>query len=193
MDILRASAIDTVLVCGLITSVCVQHSAFGVFEAGYRTLLVEDACGDRGRARHEAALALYGGYMYELITSEELADPVRGMRMAKPVWITMNDVKAKSDHVVSRDSSTGSLLDAAGAGGSLIVDSAIVGTERNKKKRKVSADTTTVLNEQVLHCIDIDRSTCSGAEEVEHQSIHDGIKKDAANQIETDSIIIVTA
>ena len=192
MDILRASAIDTVLVCGLITSVCVQHSAFGVFEAGYRTLLVEDACGDRGRARHEAALALYGGYMYELITSEELADPVRGMRMAKPVWITMNDVKAKSDHVVSRDSSTGSLLDAGTAGGSLIVDSDIVGTERSKKKRKVSADTT-VLNEQVLHCIDIDRSTCSGAEEVEHQSIHDGIKKDAANQIETDSIIIVTA
>ena len=152
MDILRASAIDTVLVCGLITSVCVQHSAFGVFEAGYRTLLVEDACGDRGRARHEAALALYGGYMYELITSEELADPVRGMRMAKPVWITMNDVKAKSDHVVSRDSSTGSLLESD----SQIVD--IVGKERNKKKRKVSSDTTD-LNEQVLHWIY--RSTCS--------------------------------
>ena len=90
--------------------------------------------------------------MYELITSEELADPVRGMRMAKPVWITMNDVKAKSDHVVSRDSSTGSLLDSD----SQIVD--IVGTERNKKKRKVSSDTTD-LNEQVLHWIY--RSTCS--------------------------------
>lgn len=51
MDILRVSGIDTVLVCGLITSVCVQHSAFGVFEAGYRTLLVEDACGDRGMGR----------------------------------------------------------------------------------------------------------------------------------------------
>jgi len=57
-----------VLVCGLITSVCVQHSAFGVFEAGYRTILVTDACADRGKERHNAALALYGDYMYELRT-----------------------------------------------------------------------------------------------------------------------------
>lgn len=34
MDILRVAGIETVLVCGLITSVCVQHSAFGIFEAG---------------------------------------------------------------------------------------------------------------------------------------------------------------
>eukprot|EP00557_Chaetoceros_sp_GSL56_P013428 CAMPEP_0176483622 /NCGR_PEP_ID=MMETSP0200_2-20121128/4018_1 /TAXON_ID=947934 /ORGANISM="Chaetoceros sp., Strain GSL56" /LENGTH=350 /DNA_ID=CAMNT_0017880039 /DNA_START=84 /DNA_END=1136 /DNA_ORIENTATION=+ len=95
MDILRASAIDTVLVCGLITSVCVQHSAFGVFEAGYRTLLVQDACADRGRARHEAALALYGGYMYELITSVELLDPVHGLQKAKPVWITVDDTRGE--------------------------------------------------------------------------------------------------
>jgi nicotinamidase-related amidase len=98
IDLLRSSAIDTVLVCGLITSVCVQHSAFGVFEAGYRTLLVEDACGDRGRARHEAALALYGGYMYELIRSDELADPnnERGLKQAEPSWITVGDLKQKN-------------------------------------------------------------------------------------------------
>ena len=69
---LKQRGIDTVLVCGLITSVCVQHSAFGVFEAGYRTILVTDACADRGRARHEAALALYGDYMYELATVESI-------------------------------------------------------------------------------------------------------------------------
>ena len=51
---------------------CVQHSAFGVFEAGYRTILVTDACADRGRERHEAALALYGDYMYELRSVESL-------------------------------------------------------------------------------------------------------------------------
>ncbi|CAJ1934354.1 unnamed protein product [Cylindrotheca closterium] len=68
LDILRNAGIDTVLVSGLITSVCVQHSAFGVFEAGYRTILVTDACADRGKERHEAALALYGDYMYELRT-----------------------------------------------------------------------------------------------------------------------------
>jgi nicotinamidase-related amidase len=47
LDVLRSSGIDTVLVCGLITSVCVQHSAFGVFEAGFRTILITDACADR--------------------------------------------------------------------------------------------------------------------------------------------------
>lgn len=93
LDMLRSAGIDTVLVCGLITSVCVQHSAFGVFEAGYRTLLVHDACGDRGKARHEAALALYGDYMYELISSKELANPENGLQMAKPVWITLDNSK----------------------------------------------------------------------------------------------------
>jgi nicotinamidase-related amidase len=72
MEILETSNIDTVLVCGLITSVCVQHSAFGVFEAGYRTLLVHDACADRGRARHDAALALYADYMYTTVSSTDL-------------------------------------------------------------------------------------------------------------------------
>jgi maleamate amidohydrolase len=111
MDILRVSGIDTILVCGLITSVCVQHSAFGVFEAGYRTLLVEDSCGDRGRARHDAALALYGGYMYELISSTELADPVNGLQKAKPVWITLQDINStgpKSKGRRDRSASTAS-------------------------------------------------------------------------------------
>ena len=89
MDVLRAANVDTVLVCGLITSVCVQHSAFGVFEAGYRTILITDACGDRGKARHEAALALYGDYMYELLSSEDLRNEAspRGLKSARPVWI----------------------------------------------------------------------------------------------------------
>jgi nicotinamidase-related amidase len=86
-DLLRCAGIETVLVCGLITSVCVQHSAFGIFEAGYRTLLVRDACADRGRARHEAALALYGDYMYELVTSEELKSFSQGLIPAPPKWL----------------------------------------------------------------------------------------------------------
>ena len=85
IDLLQQSGIDTVLVCGLITSVCVQHSAFGIFEAGLRTILVTDACADRGRARHEAALALYGDYMYELYTTPEVQQDLKG---AQPVWLT---------------------------------------------------------------------------------------------------------
>jgi nicotinamidase-related amidase len=84
LDILKKDGIESVLVCGLITSVCVQHSAFGVFEAGYRTILVTDACADRGMERHKAALALYGGYMYELRSVgclyHELNDSKRSLR-----------------------------------------------------------------------------------------------------------------
>ena len=72
VNVLKEAGIDTVLVCGLITSVCVQHSAFGIFEAGFRTILVTDACADRGKARHDAALALYGDYMYELQTVDSI-------------------------------------------------------------------------------------------------------------------------
>jgi hypothetical protein len=91
-DLLRCAGIETVLVCGLITSVCVQHSAFGIFEAGYRTLLVTDACADRGRARHEAALALYGDYMYELVTSEKLKSPTLGLIPAPPMWLVRDSL-----------------------------------------------------------------------------------------------------
>lgn len=83
LNMLRRDGIETVLVCGLITSVCVQHSAFGVFEAGFRTLLVTDCCADRGKARHEAALALYGDYMYELYNAERVRNELRREKTEK--------------------------------------------------------------------------------------------------------------
>jgi hypothetical protein len=52
----------------------VQHSAFGVFEVGYRTILVTDACADRGMERHKASLALYGNYMCEMRTVSSFDD-----------------------------------------------------------------------------------------------------------------------
>mmetsp|Transcript_19639 Transcript_19639/g.56270 ORF Transcript_19639/g.56270 Transcript_19639/m.56270 type:complete len:261 (+) Transcript_19639:85-867(+) len=71
---LRSRGIHTVILCGLITSICVQHSAFGLFEAGFRTAVVEDACADRSKERHDAAIFLYGGYMYEVVSSGQLLD-----------------------------------------------------------------------------------------------------------------------
>jgi len=84
VDLLRTAGITNVFVCGLITSVCVQHSAFGLFEAGFRTSVLHEACADRGRARHDAALALYGDYMYDLLTTHDLASTL--MIPAERVW-----------------------------------------------------------------------------------------------------------
>lgn len=97
LETLKHDEIDTVLVCGLITSVCVQHSAFGVFEAGYRTILVTDACADRGRARHEAALALYGDYMYELRSVDSLKVELEMKKMSAEVKSEVVGEKEKGD------------------------------------------------------------------------------------------------
>ena len=83
LDILKASSIRTVLVCGLITSICVHHSAFGIFEAGYHTCIIEDACADRGRQRHDATIQLYGGYMYDIIDSDDLEPGSTGLATSK--------------------------------------------------------------------------------------------------------------
>ena len=95
LDTLKRDGIDTVLVCGLITSVCVQHSAFGVFEAGYRTILVTDACADRGRERHEAALALYGDYMYELRSVKSLKLELEEQRKKDNNAVVLNNNNKK--------------------------------------------------------------------------------------------------
>lgn len=69
---LRKDGVHTIVFAGLITSVCVQHSVFGGFNAGFRVAVAHDACGDRSRARHDAALMLYGDYMYDVTSTKAL-------------------------------------------------------------------------------------------------------------------------
>ena len=104
LDILKDDGIESVLVCGLITSVCVQHSAFGVFEAGFRTILVTDACADRGKERHKAALALYGDYMYELRTVSSLHAELKNDSICKSIY--------EKDRAIKKSKSDGSLTSA---------------------------------------------------------------------------------
>ena len=144
VDILKAACIDTVLCCGLITSVCVQHSAFGIFEAGYRTLLVTDACADRGMARHEAALALYGDYMYELVTSDDLESKTTGLIPAEPVWVVIdqktNRVRANSytttKHAMTNSMSS-STVSTAASNTSSMSSASNHNTEEEEKTTKI--------------------------------------------------------
>jgi len=46
-----------VLVCGLVTSVCVLQTANASCEAGYTTHLIDDDCADRDRIRHDQAVS----------------------------------------------------------------------------------------------------------------------------------------
>lgn len=47
---------DTVLVCGATTSGCVRATAVDAVQAGFNTLVIREACGDRARGPHDAAL-----------------------------------------------------------------------------------------------------------------------------------------
>ena len=69
---LHSNCITNVLVAGLITSVCVHHTAFTLFDAGFQTSVIGDCCADRTRSRHEAALSLYGDYMYSVLDFVDL-------------------------------------------------------------------------------------------------------------------------
>ena len=69
---LKARRVQRILIAGLITSVCVQATACSAFCRGYKVDLIEDCCGDRSLERHNAALMLYGDYMYKLSCSEDI-------------------------------------------------------------------------------------------------------------------------
>jgi len=48
--------VDTAVVCGATTSGCVRATAVDAVQSGFDTLVVADACGDRARGPHDAAL-----------------------------------------------------------------------------------------------------------------------------------------
>jgi nicotinamidase-related amidase len=63
---LRALGCERVVVCGLLTSVCVLFTAQAAFARGYRVTLYSPGCGDRDAGRHAAALQTYGNYIFDV-------------------------------------------------------------------------------------------------------------------------------
>jgi maleamate amidohydrolase len=56
MPFLTKERIDTVIVTGCVTSGCIRASAIDAFSYGYRTIVVDDCCGDPMQESHEANL-----------------------------------------------------------------------------------------------------------------------------------------
>ncbi|WP_410653270.1 isochorismatase family protein [Amycolatopsis sp. cmx-4-54] len=54
--LLTSLGTDTVVVCGATTSGCVRATAVDAVQSGFTTLVVREACGDRARGPHDAAL-----------------------------------------------------------------------------------------------------------------------------------------
>ncbi|MBV6822101.1 isochorismatase family cysteine hydrolase [Pseudomonas sp. PD9R] len=70
---LKALQVDTLIICGVLTDVCVLSSVFDAFALGYHIRLVSDACTTTTMAGHYSALLIMTNWVYalELLTSAE--------------------------------------------------------------------------------------------------------------------------
>ena len=73
---LREFGVDTVAVCGIDTAVCVLAGAVGLFDRGFRPLLVSDASASMGGPDiHQAALEVLSRSIrpHHIVTTDDLA------------------------------------------------------------------------------------------------------------------------
>ncbi len=68
---LLADGVDTTFVVGFTTSGCVRASGVDSMSAGFRTVVVKDACGDRDPPAHEANLHDLGAKYADVVTLAE--------------------------------------------------------------------------------------------------------------------------
>lgn len=84
--LLRNLGIEHLLVAGLLTDQCVDHTIRDAADRGYRAICVADACATLTAERHDTALALFAGYCRTLSTDGvigELARSARGPAVAQ--------------------------------------------------------------------------------------------------------------
>lgn len=72
-EILRARGIDSVIVLGLTTNVCVQSTARDAWQRDYETITLADCCAEVGPGSHDAALAWTARNFGTVCTSEEVS------------------------------------------------------------------------------------------------------------------------
>jgi len=71
--LLKTLEVDTLVICGVLTDVCVLSSVFDAFALGYHVRLVSDACTTTTLAGHYSALLIMANWVYslEILTSSE--------------------------------------------------------------------------------------------------------------------------
>jgi nicotinamidase-related amidase len=57
--VLGEHGVDTLIMCGVATNVCVESTARDAMMLNYRVVLAEDACAAGDRALHEASLITF--------------------------------------------------------------------------------------------------------------------------------------
>lgn len=70
--ILRSHGIETVLLTGVLTNVCVETTARDAVNRDYNVILVEDCCGALTRREHEGAVNNISRYFGKVVSSDAL-------------------------------------------------------------------------------------------------------------------------
>ena len=78
--VLRSKGIETLLISGVATNVCVETTARDGFNLNYNVLLVEDCCGAFSPDEHASALRNLGSYFGIVTDSKTLLEVLKGLR-----------------------------------------------------------------------------------------------------------------
>jgi nicotinamidase-related amidase len=70
-EYLKSRGIQTLLLCGVVTSVCVLMSLHGAFARGFQTLIVKDCTADKTKLRQEHFMSTFG-FMFKATASDTL-------------------------------------------------------------------------------------------------------------------------
>jgi nicotinamidase-related amidase len=76
--VLRNLEVQTLIVAGVGTDVCVETTARDAVDRGYNCIIVEDACATLDEASHNAALLAFAKWFGKVATTDELIAQLRG-------------------------------------------------------------------------------------------------------------------
>lgn len=74
---LTALGVDTVIICGFLTSVAVRSTAIDAMQAGFRSIVVAEACADRGKETHWANLMDHNAKYGDVIGLDKAIEAIK--------------------------------------------------------------------------------------------------------------------
>jgi maleamate amidohydrolase len=79
LNYLVSNGIDTNIITGTVTSGCVRASIIDSFSHGFRTIVVEDCCGDQSEEPHRANLTDVNNRYADVVSLEECIEHIKKM------------------------------------------------------------------------------------------------------------------
>ena len=86
-QLLHGRGVQTVVVCGVLTDVCVSATARGAADRDFEVIVVEDACATMSEALHRAALEIIGLSFGRVVNTDEILGVLDQAAAAAPDFV----------------------------------------------------------------------------------------------------------